>query len=307
VPIYADFAEPVVSDGVARIAVTASALSHVTKSRASGAHYSSVGALPLIPGIDGTGTLEDGTRVYFILPEAPYGGMAEYCVVKAAHCIALPAKLNDVTAAAIANPGMSSWAALVERAKLVRGETVLVNGATGISGRLAVQIAKYLGAAKVIATGRNVEALQALRGLGADVTINLAQDQAALDQLFQEQFREGIDVVLDYLWGPSAELLLVAGAKAAPEAVPIRFVQIGAVSASTINLPSAALRSSSIELMGSGIGSVPMARMFDAIKHVLDATIPGGFQIATNVVPLAQVAAHWAGGETRTRTVFTPA
>lgn len=130
-PVYADFAEPTATEGLTRVAVVASALSHVTKSRASGKHYSASGTLPLVPGMDGTGILEDGTRIYFVLPEMPFGGMAEYCVVKPAHCIPLPADLDAVTAAAIAIPGMSSWAALVERARLVRGETVLINGATG--------------------------------------------------------------------------------------------------------------------------------------------------------------------------------
>jgi NADPH:quinone reductase-like Zn-dependent oxidoreductase len=306
-PVYADFAEPAATEGVVRIAVSASALSHLTKNRASGKHYSSTGKFPLVPGVDGVGMREYGTRVYFVLPEAPFGGMAEFCIVKETHCIPLPAALDDVTAAAIAIPGMSSWAALLERAKLVKGETVLINGATGVSGRLAVQIAKYLGAGKVIATGRNVEALQSLRALGADVTISLAQDQEALASAFEEQFRDGIDVILDYLWGQSAELLLVSGAKAAPEAVPVRFVHIGSVSGPTITLPGAALRSSSIELMGSGLGSIPMPRIFDAIEQLLKATIPGGFKIATRPLPLSQVADHWLGDESSARTVFTTA
>lgn len=307
-PVYTDFPEPAPrpdTPGIVRIRVAASALSHVTKGRASGRHYSASGALPLIPGIDGTGTLEDGTRVYFLLPEAPYGGMAEYCIVKSAQCIALPAALDSTTAAAIAIPGMSSWAALVERAKLVRGETVLINGATGVSGRLAVQIAKYLGAAKVIATGRNTQALDALRALGADVTIGLAQDEAALEQTLQEQFRAGVDVVLDYLWGRSAESLLAAGARAGADAVPIRYIQIGAASGADITLPGAALRSSAIELMGSGIGSVPMARLFDAIRQVIDASVPAGFKIAIRPIPLSEIEAHWNGGDSQMRTVFT--
>lgn len=303
-PVYADFNEPAVTEGMVRVAVVASALSHITRSRASGKHYSSSGQIPFVPGMDGVGLLEDGRRVYFLGPEAPFGGMAEYCVVKASRCIPLPEGLDDVTAAAIAIPGMSSWAALVERARLAKGQTVLVNGATGASGRLAVQIARYLGASKVIATGRNADALQSLQALGADVTISLAQDDTALDSAFQQQFGEGVDVVLDYLWGRSAELLLAAGAKAAPEAVPVRFVQIGAMSAPAITLPSAALRSSPIELMGSGIGSISMPRLRDAIRQVLDATVPGGFEIATQAVPLAEVADHWADHDGRVRTVF---
>jgi NADPH:quinone reductase-like Zn-dependent oxidoreductase len=304
-PVYADFTEPALTEGVARIAVVASALSHVTKSRASGKHYSSSGKLPFVPGVDGAGILEDGTRVYFLLPEAPFGGMAEHCIVKETRCIPLPAALDDVTAAAIAIPGMSSWAALVERAKLAKGETVLINGATGVSGRLAVQIAKYLGAGKVIATGRNAQALQSLKALGADVTISLTQDQAALESEFQEQFLDGIGVVLDYLWGQSAELLLVSGAKAAPEALPVRFIQIGSISAPTITLPSAALRSSSIELMGSGIGSIPVPRIQNAIEQLFNATVPGGFEIATKPVPLSQVEDHWTDDQSQARVVFT--
>lgn len=91
-----------------------------------------------------------------------------------------------MTATAIANPGMSSWAAYKERARLRAGETVLVNGATGAAGRLAVQIAKHLGAAKVIATGRDLDALKSVAGLGADVTIPLVEDGTALENAFKE-------------------------------------------------------------------------------------------------------------------------
>ena len=303
-PVYADFTEPTAAEGVVRIKVAASALSHVTKSRASGKHYSASGTFPFVAGIDGTGTLDDGTRVYFVLPEAPFGGMAEYCVIKKARCIPLPDVLDDATAAAIAIPGMSSWAALVERAKLVKGETVLINGATGVSGRLAVQIAKYLGASKVIATGRNSQALQSLQAIGADVTIGLAQDKDALESEFRAQFKEGVGVVLDYLWGQSAEQLLVCAAQAAPDTIPIRFVQIGAISGPNITLPGAVLRSTAIELMGSGIGSIPMPRILDAISQLLKAAVPGGFQIATNPVPLSEVEQHWTDDESRERTVF---
>ena len=116
-------------------------------------------------------------------------------------CLALPDDLDDVTAAAIANPGMSSWAAYTERANLKAGETVLVNGATGAAGRLAVQIAKHLGARKVIATARNADALKSVAALGADVTIPLVEDGSALQSAFEEQFAAGVDVVIDYLWG----------------------------------------------------------------------------------------------------------
>ena len=304
-PVYADFGEPVAAAGETRIRVTSAAISQIVRSRASGQHYSSSGRFPFVVGIDGVGRLDDGRRVYFVFPRAPYGAMSERTVAPTTHCLVLPVELDDVTAAAIANPGMSSWAAYQERAHLKAGETVLVNGATGAAGRLAVQIAKHFGAKKVIATGRNIEVLKSVATLGADVTIPLVEDQTALEERFQQEFAQGIDVVLDYLWGLSAERLIIAGAKAGAETKPIRFVQIGSVSGGDITLPSAALRSSAIVLMGSGIGSIPFDRLIHAIDGLLRAAAPAGLKIATNSVPLSDVERAWALDEGSGRTVVT--
>jgi NADPH:quinone reductase-like Zn-dependent oxidoreductase len=303
-PVYGNFAEPLPSAGESRVSVTAAAISQVSRSRASGAHYSSSGQFSFVAGIDGVGRLDDGSRVYFVLPRTPHGSMAQQTVVPSAQCVRLPDGLDDVTAAAIANPGMSSWAAYTERAKLKVGETVLVNGATGAAGRLAVQIAKHLGARKVIATGRNAEALSSVAVLGADVTIPLVGSATALEDNLKAQFAEGVDVVADYLWGMSAERLLIAGAKAGADAVPIRFVQIGSASGSEITLPSAVLRSSAIELMGSGIGSIPLDRLVNSISGLLQATVPAGFEVATKSVPLAEVERAWLDGSSTPRTVL---
>ncbi len=228
-PVYGDFREPIPADEEVLVTISAAALSNVVKSRASGTHYSSSDQFPIVVGIDGVGRLKDGRRVYFALPRAPFGSMSERTAVPSSQCALLPDDLDDVTAAAIANPGMSSWAALKERAQLVKGETVLVNGATGAAGRLAVQIAKCLGARKVVATGRNREVLKSLADLGADVTIPLDDTGDEFEDALKEQFSgDGIDVVLDYLWGPSAERIIIAGAKAGRDAVPIRFVAYSA-------------------------------------------------------------------------------
>jgi len=304
-PIYGDFKEPVPADGEVRVTVSAAALSNVVKSRASGTHYSSTGQLPFVVGIDGVGRLDDGRRVYFVLPTAPFGSMSEKTAVRHSQCVSLPDDLDDVTAAAIANPGMSAWAACKERARLTAGEIVLVNGATGTAGRLAVQIAKYMGARKVVATGRNTEALNALSVLGADVTIPLGDGGDGFEDALKEQFGgDGIDVVLDYLWGQSAERIIVAGAKAGKDAAPIRFVHIGSVSAPNITLPSAALRSSAIMLMGSGIGSIPMESIVKSIGELMQATVSGGFEIATKTFPLSEVERVWAATNSMPRTVF---
>ena len=304
-PVYADFAAPTPVEGEQRIQVAAAALSQLARARAAGKHYSSEGQFPFVPGVDGVGKLEDGSRVYFLLPRAPYGGFGGQTVVPAAHCAPVPDDLDDVTAAAIANPGMSSWAALVERAHLEPGETVLINGATGASGQLAVQIAKLLGAKKVIATGRNPAVLASLAALGADETIPLNADDQALEDSFKPHFAQGVDVVLDYLWGRSAERLLVGAAKAAPKLKPIRFVQIGSLSGGAISLASEVLRSTPIEMIGSGIGSVPASRLLASIAAVLAAARPAGLQVATRAVPLAEIASVWAQPEDGRRLVFT--
>jgi NADPH:quinone reductase-like Zn-dependent oxidoreductase len=304
-PVYRDFRDPVAANGEVRVTVKAAALSNVVRSRASGTHYSGSGQIPFVVGIDGVGHLDDGRRVYFVLPKAPFGSMSQETVVRPSQCVFLPDDLDDVTAAAIANPGMSAWVALKERARLVAGETVLVNGATGTAGRLAVQIAKYMGAKKVVATGRNTESLKALAALGADVTIPLGDGGDAFEDALKDQFGgEGIDVVLDYLWGQSAERILFAGARAGKDTVPIRFVQIGSVSAAAIVLPSAALRSSAIMLMGSGMGSVPLDRMIESIADLMNSAVGGGFSIQTRPVPLCEVEQAWVTDDGARRTVF---
>jgi len=304
-PIYGDFNEPAPKAGEELIHVTASALSQLTKGRASGAHYSSSGQFPLVAGVDGVGRTADGRRVYFALPDAPFGAMAEKVAVRREQCIPLPEGVDDVTAAAIANPGMSSWAALKERARLVAGENVLINGATGVAGRLAVQIARHMGAKKVIATGRNAEALEELKGLGADVTLSLTLPAEDLEAAFHEQFAgDGVHVVLDYLWGKSAEMLIVAAAKADRDGVQVRYVDIGSMSGGNITLPAAAIRAADLLLMGSGIGSVPVAGLLDAISGVMQAVVPGKLQIETEPVPLKNVEENWNKDSGGPRIVF---
>jgi NADPH:quinone reductase-like Zn-dependent oxidoreductase len=310
-PVYADFEKPAAGDGEELIAVRAAALSNLTKARASGAHYSSAGVFPAVAGTDGVGLTQDGRRVYFAMPEAPFGSLAEFCPIHARRCVEIPAALDDITAAAIANPGMSVWAGLVERAHLAAGETVMVNGATGTAGRLAVQVAKYLGAAKVIATGRNARELEELKPIGADVVIPFAlgaeQPSGAgeYEEALKETFSKGIDVVIDYLWGASAKTAIVALAKTVEEK-PVRFVHVGGAGGEVnIELPGAALRSAAIMLMGSGVGSVSRQSLVQSIRSIFEAVEPAGLKIATRAVPLAQVEEVWETATGKPRVVFT--
>ena len=299
-PVYGDFREPVAFEGAEVITVSASALSHFSKSRSSGAHYSSDGMFPAVAGADGVGRTADGRRVYFVLPEAPFGALAEKSLVRSEQCVAIPEDLEDSMAAAIANPGMSAWAALVQRARLQPGETVLVNGATGSAGRLAVQLAKHLGAGRVIATGRNENELRELTFLGADGAIPFSLGTLhplgakQFEQALVSEFARGIDVVIDYLWGESAKIAIVAIAKAVEDAMPVRFVHVGGASGEeNIELPGAGLRSSAIQLMGSGVKSVPFSKLLEAIRNVFAAVASAGLQIATKNVSLSEIEDAW--------------
>lgn len=299
-PVYGDFEQPGEAHGLELVTVNAAALSQFSKSRSSGTHYSSEGVFPAIAGAEGVGRTADGRRVYFVLPEAPFGALAEVCLVDSSHCVPVPDGLDDIMAAAIANPGMSAWAALVERAGLKTGETVLINGGTGTAGRVAVQLAKHLGAGKVIATGRNEAELQALLGVGADViipfTIDAAHPEGAktYGQALQGELASGIDVVLDYLWGESAKAVIVAIAKGVEDARPVRFVHVGGASREeNIELPGAALRSSAILLMGSGVKSVPFPKLLQAVQQVFEVAATAKLQVETRTVPLMEIEAAW--------------
>lgn len=299
-PVYGDFEEPGGSEGKEVVTVSASALSQFSKSRSSGSHYSSEGVFPSVAGADGVGRTPDGRRVYFVLSEEPYGALAEKSLVGSKQCVAVPDSLDDVSAAAIANPGMSAWAALVERARLQPGETVLINGATGTAGRLAVQLAKFLGAGKVIGAARNQKELSELLSSGADVVIPFRLDAgnpagaSQYEEALIAEFAGGIDVVIDYLWGESARTIIIAIAKGVEDARPVRFVHVGGASREeNIELPGAALRSSAVQLMGSGVKSVPFPKLLGAIRNVFEAAVPAGLQIATKTAPLSAIQEMW--------------
>src|SRR5690348_3975568 len=125
-PIYEEFQDPIPADDEVLVHVTAAALHPVVKALAAREHYASHGALPFVPGIDGTGRLDDGTNVFFGGPRPPFGTFSERTVVPRVACLRLPDSLDGVKVAAIMNPGLSSWGALKLRARIVAGDTVLI-------------------------------------------------------------------------------------------------------------------------------------------------------------------------------------
>jgi len=308
-PRYSTFADPVPEADELLIDVRAAGLHQLVRGLAAGKHYGSAGKLPFVPGVDGVGVASDGRRVYFLAGRSPFGSMAERSVAARAACLPVPDTLDDVTVAAMMNPAMSSWAALAERAHFARGESVLILGATGTSGQLAVQIARRFGAHRIVGAGRNREALDEAKTLGADAVIPLTDDRDALVAAFRDAIAEHkIDVVLDYLWGAPAETLLAAIAqKGLAHAAPrIRYIQIGSSAGPAISLPGATLRSSGLELLGSGFGSVSMEGIFRTLTAVLHEAARAPFQFHVAPAPLSQVESAWNARNTEGRLVFQP-
>ena len=308
-PRYAEFADPVPSEGELLVTVTAAALHQIVRALAAGTHYGSTAQLPFVPGVDGVGRLPDGRRVYFGRTQDRYGTFAELSITLPFLTLPLPDSLDDATAAAMMNPGMSSWVALTARAQFVPGESVLILGATGTSGHLAVQIARRLGASRVIAAGRNPDALAETLALGADATISLQQDRDALLEDFRRHLSESkIDVVLDYLWGSPAELLLAAISQKglAHESRRIRYIQIGNSANPTISLPAATLRSSGLELLGSGFGSASLQEIMRVLGEFVAAAVKSPFTLSTKMIPLQQIETVWREPNNRERFVFQP-
>jgi NADPH:quinone reductase-like Zn-dependent oxidoreductase len=295
-PRFEEFPDPKPSPGEVIVHVKVASLKNIDKMLASGSHYESHPELPVVCGTDGVGILDDGTRVFCGGSRPPYGMMAERTVVSRAWCLPIPDEVDDVTAAALPNPALSSWLSLVWRAQIKRGETVLVLGATGVAGKLAVQIAKHLGAGRVVAAGRNEEVLKTLNDLGADATIHLDQPDKELTEAFiREAGHKPFDIIIDYLWGHPTEVLLDAltGHDLKAESTRTRLVEIGEMAGPTIALPAAALRSSGLELYGSGGGSIPHSAIFDAFPQIWTLAASGKLRIDIEPAPLADVEAIW--------------
>jgi NADPH:quinone reductase-like Zn-dependent oxidoreductase len=309
-PKCEEFEKPEAGEGEALVRVLAASLKPVDRQLAAGTHFASPreADLPLICGTDGVGQLEDGSRVFFGGCRKPFGAMAELTVVPRAFCFPLPAGIDDETAAALPNPGVSAWLSLTHRAKLARGESVLVLGATGVTGQLAVQIAKLLGAARVVGVGRNERVLARLGDLGADATVQLDQAAEALKEAYLSEMGTGFDVILDYLWGEPTEALLAAITKSefADAGKETRLVQVGESAGATIKLPAAVLRSTAVTILGTA-GMPPRDVLFDAMREVMKRGAMGELRIEMERVALAEVESVWKrAGQAGRRTVLAP-
>jgi NADPH:quinone reductase-like Zn-dependent oxidoreductase len=298
-PKYVDLPEPVPQDaGEVLVSVKAVALKHVDKSRAKGTHYSSEGtrAAATVVGGDGVCVLPDGSRVYAL---GTGGMMAEKAVVAIDRTVLLPAGLDDLVAAALPNAVFGAAMALRFRAGIEPGDTVLVNGATGFTGRVAVQLARHYGAGRVIATGRNPKSLQELPALGVDEVVSTQQEDAAFIEALQRIHRvTPINVVIDYLWGHTAEMVLASLKGKGSFSARTRFVSVGAMTGDLIQLSAANLRSIDLQLSGSGLGSWTRSQVGILFSEILPAMFQlaaeGKLIVGTVGVALSEIENVWA-------------
>jgi len=282
---------PPAGQNEAWVAVLAAGLHPRVRSGASGAHYADARTLPMIPGVDAVGRLPDGTLVYCVVHDTPFGTMAERVVVDRRRCAPLPEGVDAAAIAAAMNPAMSSWLALQLRAPIRTGQNVFVLGVTGNAGQMAVQVARLLGAGRVVGAGRDVGRLASS---GADEVISLVGDPGAVSAQIATAAAES-DIVLDYVWGePASQAMTAILTGRRDRSKPIDWVQIGSVAGPTMSLPSAALRSTNLRVLGSGQGAVPVAQIVAELPRIANAIATGKIAVNALRVPLAEVEKAWS-------------
>jgi NADPH:quinone reductase-like Zn-dependent oxidoreductase len=309
-PVYGDFAEPVLDDGREQVELVAAGIHPVVRSLASGRHYGSTGSWPLIPGVDAVARTADGAFVYTGYVQAPYGTLAERMAVPAGLRLVLPDGADPARIAAGVNPGLASWLPLTAR-RAAAGSlgTVVVLGATGMAGLLAVQNARILGAGRVIAAGRNPAGLDLAAGAGADV-VAIGGDRPADAEALAAALDGGSPgLVLDFVWGQPAEAMFdaLAGRGLAEDTADIAYVQIGSLAGASAAVPSVLLRSRRITISGSGAGSASVAQIIAELPGYLRLIADGKVEVPVRTFPLSRISDAWAAAaESGQRVVVVP-
>jgi len=285
VPDYDEFAEPRADGGNAVVEVRAAGLNPVDVSIAAGRFYAGVPPLPSVAGREGVCVL-DGERVYFDAPVAPYGSMAERALIDPGSTYRLPDALDDGLALALGIAGLAAWLALDWRAQLEPGEHVLVLGASGVLGQIAVQAAKHLGAARVVAAARSAEGLERAQALGADAVVRLGEP-SELAAALREAAAGRIDVVVDPLFGePFAAAVEAASFRA-------RLVALGSSAGVTSTLSSAAVRGKMLDILGHSNVFAPPDVKRAAYLRMAELAARGELLVDVEHIPLADVRHAW--------------
>ncbi len=296
VPRWTEFDEPKIGPGELRIEMIAAAVKPLERSLATPGHYASHRTFPVVVGTDGIGRGPDGRVVYISRPRSPFGTLAEATVADSARAVPVPSGVDPAEAAALVNPGLSSWLSLSERARLTPGESVLVLGATGTAGGLAGPIAKILGAGPVLGAARRPEAIDPG---GFDRAFPIAGEAALSVEGWADLLREyGVTIILDYLGGEAAGAVLEAIGRTdrwPPGPARVRYVQIGQSGGATARLPLGMLRSRWIDLLGFGLGTLPDARTIQtAVTRLLEQRRDGRLHRPVRRFAPEEIEAAWA-------------
>jgi NADPH:quinone reductase-like Zn-dependent oxidoreductase len=296
-PEYADFAEPPVPSGRELVELAAAGIHPVVRSLAAGRHYGSTGTYPLIPGIDAVARTASGGLVYTGYVESPYGTLAQRMAVPATMKLPLPDGAEPARVAGGLNPGLASWLPLRQRQSEAGPlGTVLILGATGMAGLLAVQNARLLGADQVIAVGRDQARLARATAHGATaVPLRGDRDTTAV-ALADALGGTAPGLVLDFIWGAPAEAAFAALARRGLEEddADISYVQIGALAGLEAAVPAALLRSRRIRITGSGAGTASVKAIMAELPGYLQMIAEGRVEVPVRVFPLSAVTDAWA-------------
>jgi NADPH2:quinone reductase len=300
-PAFGDFADPEAgAPGEEVIEVLAAGINHLDLAKAAGTFYTGPPPLPSVPGSDGVGRRADRSRVYFDAPVAPFGSLAERTLVASETLLPVPDAVDDATAAAAGNAGIAAMTAL-DRARLAPGERVLVLGATGTVGRIAVQASLAAGAARVVAAGRDEDRLRALAAATGCAVVALGQTAPSAAD-FEAAADGPVDVIVDPLWGEPALAAMGAAAQRA------RLVQLGQRAGTTIELPAALIRSRRLELIGVSGALESHADRAAAYAALMELIAAGKVAVELERVPLERIEDAWrrqAAGAA-TKLVVTP-
>ena len=300
-PVCESFAEPQAIDGAIVVEIRAAALTTLDKVIARRVHYVKMPDGQFVVGREGVARRSDGQRIYFNTnaPIAPFGSMAERALINPRFSFPIPDGVADDVAAALGNAGLAAWLALSWRGRMQRGETVLILGATGVSGLIAVTAAKRLGAGRIIAAGRNRHALQRAKTLGADATVELAAG-TDLTAAYREAALGDVNVVLDYVCGLSAEAALDVMATHG------RLIHIGTRADPTLTVPGATIRRSAIDIMGFGYYHAPIELQSQAYVELCRLVASGDIALDIETRSLADIGAAWDAAGSRRRQVLIP-
>ena len=285
-PEIADRPEP---SGEAIYEISAVSLNPVDINVGAGRYFGGHPEVPYVAGCEGVGRAPNGTRVYLFsdgLGLSRDGLLAERAAAPADLGIPLPETVSDEIATSCGIAGMAGWMPVAWRAPVRKDDRVLVLGATSTVGLVAVQAAKLLGAAHVVAAGRNPKRLDRAAELGADATVNIEQDD--LVNAFKEAAGgNGPTYLVDTLWGTPAAAAIQAAAPG------WRMVQVGQSASAEASLPSAAIRGKMGELYGYTDFAVPKEEFREQYLRLVGHAAAGEIIFDIDTYPLERIAEAW--------------